>query len=124
MAKTILIIDDSTSLRQVVDISLKSAGYAVVQADNGQTALDKLTQQGVKPSLIICDVNMPIMDGITFVKELKSLPEHKFTPVVMLTTEAGEEKKLAGQMAGAKAWLVKPFRADTLLKAVQKLILP
>ena len=123
MAKTIMIIDDSTSLRQVVEIALKSAGYDVAQADNGKAALDKLAA-GLKPSLIVCDVNMPIMDGITFVKELKSLPAHKFTPVVMLTTEAGEEKKFAGQMAGAKAWLVKPFRAETLLKAVQKLILP
>lgn len=123
MAKTIMIIDDSASLRQVVEIALKSAGFDVAQAENGKEALDKLAA-GVKPSLIVCDVNMPIMDGITFVKELKSLPAHKFTPVVMLTTEAGEDKKLAGQMAGAKAWLVKPFRADTLLKAVQKLILP
>ena len=123
MAKTVMIIDDSTSLRQVVDLTLKGAGYHVVQADNGKTALDKLAQ-GIAPSLIVCDVNMPIMDGITFVKELKSLPEHKFTPVVMLTTEASEDKKLAGQMAGAKAWLVKPFRADTLLKSVRKLILP
>ena len=123
MAKTIMIIDDSTSLRQVVEIALKSAGYDVAQADNGKAALDKLAG-GLKPSLIVCDVNMPIMDGITFVKELKSLPAHKSTPVVMLTTEAGEEKKFAGQMAGAKAWLVKPFRAETLLKAVQKLILP
>lgn len=123
MAKTILIIDDSTSLRQVVQITLKGAGYDVVQAENGKDALDKLAG-GVKPSLIICDVNMPIMDGITFVKEAKSLPELKFTPIIMLTTEAAEEKKLQGQMAGAKGWLVKPFRPEIMLKAVQKLILP
>jgi two-component system chemotaxis response regulator CheY len=122
MAKTIMIIDDSTSLRQVVNIALKSAGYTVVQAENGQDALDKL--KSVSPNLILCDVNMPVMDGISFVKELKSLPEYKFTPVIMLTTEAGEEKRLEGQMAGAKAWLVKPFRPDVVLKAVQKLILP
>lgn len=123
MAKTILIIDDSTSLRQVVQITLKGAGYNVVQAENGKDALDKL-QSGVKPSLIICDVNMPIMDGISFVKEAKSLPEHKFTPIIMLTTESAEDKKLEGQMAGAKAWVVKPFRPEVMLKAVQKLILP
>lgn len=123
MAKTILIIDDSTSLRQVVQITLKGAGYDVVQAENGKDALEKLAG-GVKPSLIVCDVNMPVMDGISFVKEAKSLPEQKFTPIIMLTTEAGEEKKLQGQMAGAKAWLVKPFRPEVMLKAVQKLILP
>lgn len=123
MAKTILIIDDSTSLRQVVQIALKGAGYDVVQAENGRVALDKIAA-GTKPGLIVCDVNMPIMDGITFVKELKSLPEHKFTPIIMLTTESAEEKKLQGQMAGAKAWLVKPFRPEVMLKAVQKLILP
>jgi two-component system chemotaxis response regulator CheY len=123
MAKTILIIDDSTSLRQVVQIALKGAGYDVVQAENGRVALDKIAA-GTKPHLIVCDVNMPIMDGITFVKELKSLPEHKFTPIIMLTTESAEEKKLQGQMAGAKAWLVKPFRPEVMLKAVQKLILP
>ena len=123
MAKTILIIDDSASLRQVVQITLKGAGYDVVQAENGKDALAKL-EAGAKPSLIVCDVNMPVMDGITFVKEVKGLPAFKFTPIIMLTTEAGEEKKLEGQMAGAKAWLVKPFRPEVMLKAVQKLILP
>ncbi len=123
MAKTILIIDDSASLRQVVQITLKGAGYDVVQAEHGKDALSKL-EAGAKPSLIVCDVNMPVMDGITFVKEVKSLPAFKFTPIIMLTTEAGEEKKLEGQMAGAKAWLVKPFRPEVMLKAVQKLILP
>jgi two-component system, chemotaxis family, chemotaxis protein CheY len=121
MAKTIMIIDDSASLRQVVNIALKSAGYQVVQAENGRAALDQL--QSAAPNLILCDVNMPVMDGISFVKELKSLPDYKFTPVIMLTTEAGEDKRLEGQMAGAKAWLVKPFRPDVVLKAVQKLML-
>ncbi|AZZ92203.1 MULTISPECIES: response regulator [unclassified Hahella] len=122
MAKTILIIDDSISLRQMVDITLKSAGYNVIQAENGQDALGKLPD--AKPSLIVCDVNMPVMDGISFVKELKSLPEYKFTPVIMLTTESTEDKRMEGQMAGAKAWMVKPFRPEAMLKAVQKLILP
>lgn len=118
-----MIVDDSSSLRQVVQIALKAAGYTVVQAEHGKDALDKLNA-GLRPHLIVCDVNMPVMDGITFVKEAKSLPEHKFTPIIMLTTEAGEEKKLEGQTAGAKAWLVKPFRPEVMLKAVQKLILP
>lgn len=123
MKKTILIVDDSASLRKVAHLTLKTAGYQVEEAENGKHALDTL-EGGVKPHLIICDVNMPVMDGITFVKEMKGLPEYKFTPVIMLTTESSEEMKLEGQMAGAKAWLVKPFRPDVMLKAVQKLIMP
>ncbi len=122
MAKTIMIVDDSASLRQVVSIALKGAGYDVLEGADGKDALAKLT--GQKVHLIVCDVNMPNMDGITFVKELKKLPNYKFTPVIMLTTEAGEDKKSAGQAAGAKAWVVKPFKADQMLSAVSKLILP
>jgi two-component system chemotaxis response regulator CheY len=122
MAKTIMIIDDSASLRQVVAIALKGAGYDVVEAGDGRDALNKLT--GQKINLIICDVNMPNMDGITFVKEMKALANYKFTPVIMLTTEGSEEKKRAGQAAGARAWVVKPFRPEQMLDAVSKLILP
>ena len=122
MAKTIMIIDDSVSLRQVVGIALSSAGYQVIEACDGRDALDKLT--GVKIHLMICDVNMPNMDGITFLKELRTLPAYKFTPVIMLTTEAGEDKKREGQAAGARAWVVKPFKPEQLLLAVSKLILP
>jgi two-component system chemotaxis response regulator CheY len=122
MAKTILIVDDSASLRQVVGIALKGAGYDVIEGCDGQDALTKLT--GQKIHLIISDVNMPNMDGITFVTEAKKLPAYKFTPVIMLTTEAGEAKKSAGQAAGAKAWVVKPFQPAQMLAAVSKLILP
>ena len=122
MAKTILIVDDSTTLRQVVSIALKGAGYDVLEASDGKDALAKLS--GQKVHLIISDVNMPNMDGITFVSEVKKLPAYKFTPVIMLTTEAGEDKKAAGQAAGAKAWVVKPFKPEQLLTAVSKLILP
>lgn len=122
MAKTILIVDDSTTLRQVVSIALKGAGYDVIEASDGKDALDKLT--GQKVHLIISDVNMPNMDGITFVTEMKKLPAYKFTPVIMLTTEAGEDKKTAGQAAGAKAWVIKPFKPEQMLDAVSKLILP
>src|SRR3989344_4088435 len=107
MSKTILIVDDSTSLRQVVNIALKGAGYDVIEACDGQDALDKLT--GQKVHLIISDVNMPNMDGIAFVKNVKQKPEYKFTPVIMLTTETGDDRKNAGREAGAKAWLVQPF---------------
>lgn len=122
MAKTILIVDDSASLRQVVGIALKGAGYDVIEAFDGKDALNKL--DGRKIHLIISDVNMPNMDGISFVKAAKQLPAYKFTPVIMLTTEAGADKKAAGQAAGAKAWVVKPFVPAQMLAAVSKLILP
>ncbi len=122
MAKTIMVVDDSPSLRQVVGIALKGAGYDVLEATDGAHALARLN--GQKVHLIVCDVNMPNMDGITFVRELKQLPNYKFTPVIMLTTETQEAKKREGQAAGAKAWVVKPFRPEVLLGAVQKLVLP
>lgn len=122
MSKTILIVDDSASIRQVVGIALRGAGYDVVEACDGSDALGKL--DGRKVHLVISDVNMPVMDGITFLKELKKLPKYKFTPVIMLTTESQEEKKKQGQEAGAKAWVVKPFKPDQMLTAVSKLILP
>jgi two-component system chemotaxis response regulator CheY len=122
MAKTIMIVDDSISIRQVVGIALKGAGYDVIEGRDGKDALSKLT--GQKIHLVISDVNMPNMDGISFVKALKLLPSYKFTPVIMLTTESQEEKKREGQAAGAKAWVVKPFKPEMLLGAVQKLVLP
>jgi two-component system chemotaxis response regulator CheY len=122
MAKTILVVDDSASLRQVVNIALKGAGYEVIEACDGKDALTKLN--GQKIHLIISDVNMPNMDGITFVKEAKQKAEYKFTPIIMLTTEAGEDKKQSGQAAGAKAWVIKPFQPAQMLTAVSKLILP
>ena len=122
MAKTILVVDDSASVRQVVGIALKGAGYDVIEGGDGKDALSKLT--GQKVHLIISDVNMPVMDGITFVKEVKKLDAYKFTPIIMLTTESQEGKKQEGQMAGAKAWVVKPFQPAQMLAAVSKLILP
>ncbi|MBI5911057.1 MAG: response regulator [Betaproteobacteria bacterium] len=122
MAKTIMVVDDSASLRQVVGIALRGASYDVIEACDGRDALAKLS--GQKVHLIISDVNMPNMDGISFVKALKQLPAYKFTPVIMLTTESQEAKKQQGQAAGAKAWVVKPFRPDQMLGAVQKLVLP
>lgn len=122
MAKTIMIIDDSASLRQVVKLTLVSAGYEVIEACDGVDALNKL--DGIKIHLIICDVNMPNMDGITFLKQVKGTPNYKFTPVIMLTTESQESKKQEGQAAGAKAWVVKPFKPETMLVAVSKLVLP
>lgn len=122
MPKTIMIVDDSSSLRQVVSIALKGAGYETLEACDGRDALGKLA--GRKVNLIISDVNMPNMDGIAFVKEVKKSPEHRFTPIIMLTTEAQEGKKQEGQAAGAKAWVVKPFQPAQMLAAVAKLVLP
>lgn len=120
MSKTILIVDDSASLRQVVNIALSSAGYEVIEACDGVDALSKL--DGRKVHLIISDVNMPNMDGIELVRQVKGKPEYKFTPIIMLTTESQAEKKAEGQAAGARAWVVKPFQPAQMLAAVAKLM--
>lgn len=122
MPKTIMIVDDSASLRQVVSIALRGAGYEAIEARDGQDALSKLN--GQKVHLIVSDVNMPNMDGISFVKAVKALPAYRFTPIVMLTTESQAEKKAQAQAAGAKAWVLKPFNPQQLLSVVQKLVLP
>lgn len=120
MAKTVLIVDDSASIRQVVAITLKGAGFDVIEACDGRDALARLNGQRVH--LIISDVNMPNMDGITLLKELKAKAEYKFTPIIMLTTESAEDKKSQGQAAGARAWMVKPFQPAQMLAAVNKLV--
>lgn len=122
MSKTILIVDDSASLRQVVAIALQKEGYEVLQAGDGKEGLGVL--DGRKINLIISDVNMPNMDGISMVKQIKTLPKYKFTPIIMLTTEAGENMKSEGKAAGVKAWVVKPFKPAQMLTAVSKLIMP
>lgn len=122
MAKTILIVDDSAAIRQVVGMTLKGAGYEVLEGSDGKDALQRL--DGRQVHLIISDVNMPNMDGLTFIRQVKQLPAYRFTPVIMLTTEAGEQKKAEGQAAGARAWVVKPFQPAQMLNAVAKLIQP
>lgn len=122
MAKTILIVDDSASLRQVVAIALKGAGYDVIEGCDGQDGLAKL--DGTKVHLVISDVNMPNMDGLTMVQKIKEMPAYKFTPIIMLTTESGADKKDVAKAAGVKAWMVKPFKPDQMLDAVSKLIMP
>ena len=123
MPKTILIVDDSSSLRTVVKIALVRAGYDVIEAVDGRDGLTQLDKAG-KVHLIVSDVNMPNMDGITFVTQVKAHPRRRFTPVVVLTTEGQDTKKEQGRAAGAKAWIVKPFNPPQLLDAVSKLILP
>ncbi len=119
MAKTILVVDDSSSLRQVVKMALSGAGYDVLEAGDGQAALSLLDGRPI--NMVVCDVNMPVMNGIEFVKATKTLPAYKFLPILMLTTESQEEKKAQGKAAGAKAWMVKPFSPTQLLNAVAKL---
>ena len=121
MAKTILIVDDSISLRTVVKIALERAGYVVVEAADGVQALAALDKAG-KVNLIVTDVNMPNMNGIELLTKVKQHARHKFVPVIMLTTESQSEKKEQGRLGGAKAWIVKPFDPPQLLDAVSKLI--
>lgn len=116
----ILTVDDSTSMRQMVAFTLKGAGYEVAEAEDGQKALD--TAKGKKFDLVITDVNMPVMDGITFIKHLRSEPNYKFTPILMLTTESASDKKAEGKAAGATGWIVKPFNPDQLLAVVKKVL--
>ena len=118
MADPVLIVDDSTSMRQLVSFALKDAGYEVIAATDGKDALSKLN--GPKISLVITDLNMPEMDGIEFIKQLRSTPGYRFTPVLMLTTESQEQKKLEGKRAGASGWIVKPFTPDQLIGVVKR----
>lgn len=120
MAKTFLIVDDSASMRQLVSFTIKEAGFDVLVAENGKDALGKLG--GSKVDMVITDLNMPEMDGITLIKTLRGMPNYKFTPIVMLTTESQETKKQEGKQAGASGWIVKPFTPDKLLDVVKKFV--
>jgi len=122
MSKTILIVDDSSSIRQIVGLALMCAGYEVIEAEDGVDALSKLN--GAKIHLIISDVNMPNMDGITFVKEIKKITNYKNTPICMLTMESEQCKMQEGKAAGIEAWMLKPFQLPQLMDAVSKLVLP
>lgn len=120
MAVKILAVDDSASMRQMVSFTLKGAGYEVEEAADGQQALTKA--KGGKFNLVISDVNMPVMDGISLIKELRTLPDYKFIPILMLTTESTSDKKQEGKSAGATGWIVKPFNPDQLLATVKKVV--
>lgn len=121
MAKTILVIDDSSSLRALVKLSLGRAGYEVLEAADGRQALAQLDQP-TKVHLVVSDVNMPTMDGITFLQEVKKHPRHRFTPVIMLTTEDSGTRMAQAKAAGARAWLLKPFNPPMLLDAVSRVL--
>jgi two-component system chemotaxis response regulator CheY len=120
MAKRFLIVDDSASMRQLVSSTIKDAGYDVVVAENGKDALGRLA--GEKVDMVITDLNMPEMDGIELIKKLRTMPDYKFAPIVMLTTEAQETQKQEGKQAGASGWIVKPFSPEQLLDVVRKFV--
>ena len=120
MSLRVLAVDDSASMRQMVAYTLTSAGYEVAEAEDGVAAL-KLAQQE-KFRLVLADVNMPNMDGLTLVRNLRGLPEYRFTPMLMLTTESTPEKKLEGKAAGATGWMVKPFNPEQLIATIQKVL--
>ncbi|MGD0503202.1 MAG: response regulator [Steroidobacteraceae bacterium] len=120
MTATILTVDDSASMRQMVSFTLKRAGYTVVEAADGIEALNYARTSTV--DLVLTDVNMPNMDGISLVRELRQLQTYKFVPMLMLTTESGQDKKLQGKAAGATGWLVKPFNPEKLLATIEKVL--
>jgi two-component system, chemotaxis family, chemotaxis protein CheY len=117
----ILVVDDSIAMRQMVDATLQSAGHEVLQATDGQEALDLARSQGAV-DLVITDVNMPNMDGITLVRELRQLAHYRGVPLLVLTTEAGSDKKQEGKAAGATGWIVKPFNPERLLATVARVL--
>ena len=120
MSKTFMIVDDSASMRQLVAFTIKDAGYDVLLAENGRDALEKMSR--TKVDMVITDLNMPEMDGITFIRELRTKADYKFVPIVMLTTESQEAKKQEGRAAGASGWIVKPFSPSQLMDVVKKFV--
>ncbi|MGD9601896.1 MAG: response regulator [Gammaproteobacteria bacterium] len=117
---SILAVDDSASMRQMVSFTLKGAGYEVIEAVDGQDALGKA--KGKVADIVLTDVNMPNMDGIQLIRELRKLPQYKFTPMLLLTTESAADKKAEGKAAGATGWLVKPFNPEQLLATLKKVM--
>jgi len=116
--KTIMIVDDSPTMRQMVNFTLLEAGYHVIEAQDGLDALTKGSAQ--KIDLFISDLNMPNLDGIQLIRRLRATPQYEFTPMVLLTTESQKEKKMEGKAAGATGWIVKPFQVEQLLAVVKK----
>lgn len=121
MAKTILIADDSESIRAVVGFALREAGYDVIVANDGQHALDLLIQND-QVSLIVSDLNMPVKDGISFLKDVRSLDKFKYLPFIILTTESQETKKMEAKQSGATGWIIKPFVKEKLIAVIKKVI--
>ncbi len=120
MSKIIMTVDDSRSVRQMVSFTLQQEGYEVVEAEDGADALSKLN--GAKVNMVITDLNMPNMNGIELTRALRADPNHKFVPIVLLTTESQDSKKQEGKAAGATGWIVKPFKPEQLLAVVKKVL--
>ncbi|MDB2414465.1 response regulator [Rickettsiales bacterium] len=119
MAKCILTVDDSKTMRNMVSEALKNAGYDVLEAEDGQEALSVIEKNNI--DMIITDINMPNMDGIEFITKLRSIDNHKSTPIIALTTEGGDSMKERGKAAGANGWMVKPFNPEKMLMIVNRL---
>lgn len=120
MAKNILVVDDSPTMRQMVSFTLRGAGFDVTEAQHGQEALSKI--EGRQIDMIVTDLNMPVMDGIEFIRQARSLQATRFVPILMLTTESQPEKKMAGKAAGATGWIVKPFDPPKFLAVIAKIL--
>ena len=120
MSKRIMTVDDSASVRQMVSFTLKQAGYEVVEATDGNDALSKLEGNGIH--MVVTDLNMPNLDGIGLIKGVRAHPVHRFVPIIMLTTESQESRKLEGKQAGATGWIVKPFKPEQLVAVVKKVL--
>jgi len=120
MSKTALVVDDSPTMRQMVALTLTNAGFKVVEAEDGKDAINKVAG-ALKMDIVVTDLNMPKMDGISLIKELRKMSAFKFTPILMLTTESAADKKQAGKEAGATGWIVKPFNPEVMLKIIEKI---
>lgn len=120
MSKTILSVDDSASVRQMVKLTLSGAGYQVVEAANGAEALDKARASAMH--MVVTDLNMPVMDGLALIRELRKLPSYRGVPIIFLTTESDAEKKRQAKEAGATGWITKPFQQDQLLSVAKKVL--
>lgn len=120
LSKTILIVDDSASMRQLVTLTLKNAGFNVIQAKDGKDGLNKFSRD--KMDLVITDLNMPVMDGIEMIRQIRSGNSNKFAPIILLTTESQDKKKKQGKQAGATGWIVKPFKPEQLVAVAKKML--
>lgn len=121
MSKCVLVVDDSETVRQVLQLTLSNAGFDVIEAEDGDDALEKLASAPAV-DMLITDLNMPNMNGLELIQKIRDDGKHRFTPIVMLTTESSEEKKRAGREAGASGWIVKPFKPEQLLKVVKMVL--
>jgi two-component system chemotaxis response regulator CheY len=118
--RKIMTVDDSATVRQMLSFTLQDAGYEVIEAADGVEALEKLKNESIR--MLITDLNMPQMDGIELIREVRKTPGNRFVPIIMLTTESHEQKKQAGKTAGASGWIVKPFRPEQLLRVVKMVL--